>query len=482
MNEYQIIKTIGKGSFGEVFLVKHVVEKRLYCLKKIKLSSLKSQKERDGARSEVSLMRKLNHPFIINFKDAFIIEDIQVLCILMTYASCGDLNQLRNGMKPFSVNEDLILNWFLQITLAVDYLHRHNILHRDIKLSNVFVLGTGRLVLADLGISKFLEGKTLASTQIGTPYYMAPEVFLGEAYGSSSDIWGLGCLLYELATGFHPFDGKNLSALSSAVRNGITKPIPGKFSRNLQDLINSMLQVDPVKRITCETILRLPFLQRHLDSVVNECAKDSIPLGNSPNIRDRSGSAQQTKFESSLISQSQIVVFQKQLNQLNLRYEIVNSGRKIESQRSPAKANGAELGTDRAKPKILIGNLSSSEKSDSPTKPQRSHRINSGSPNQRMKSFGNANELDQAFQIKPAIKNMSNYSNAKVISPKSRVSDTPIPDEIVLSTCTLESIAGISSSHLDSKRSSIECIQHQNEEDDLENDIKEFKLFTELTR
>ena len=111
--------------------------------------------------------------------------------------------------------EDLILNWFVQMSLGLHYMHENRVLHRDLKSQNIFLLGNGRLVLGDLGISKVLEGTMdFAKTCIGTPYYMSPEIFKNKPYNHKSDVWALGCVLYELTTLNHAFDANSLNGLS----------------------------------------------------------------------------------------------------------------------------------------------------------------------------------------------------------------------------------------------------------------------------
>jgi len=107
--------------------------------------------------------------------------------------------------------EARILHWFVQMALGLQYMHQERVLHRDLKTQNIFLLGNGRLVLGDLGISKVLEGTMdFASTCIGTPYYMSPEIFKNKPYNHKSDIWALGCVLYEMTTLNHAFNAQSL--------------------------------------------------------------------------------------------------------------------------------------------------------------------------------------------------------------------------------------------------------------------------------
>ena len=259
--------------------MRHIAENRNYVMKVIKLKGVPA-KEREAClrcvvrwnlrrrrrerrrrrapprrlprRSEVNLMRRLCHPNIVAFKDSFVSGGgaDESLCIVMTFCDGGDLAARLVAARGALFKEDLILHWFVQLALAVHFMHDSKVLHRDIKAANIFLLGSGRVVLGDLGISKVLDGGAgaLARTQIGTPYYMSPELFKAAAYGYKSDVWAVGCVLYELAALAHPFDAASLPALSSRVAAGRYPPIHARYSASLHKLIASMLALNPAAR------------------------------------------------------------------------------------------------------------------------------------------------------------------------------------------------------------------------------------------
>ena len=139
VTDYQKVRSVGKGSFGTVYLVRHLKERKNYCMKVIKLTNI-PKKERDACRHEVRLMQRLSHPNIVGFKDSFFAKQRSQLCIVMTYCDGGDLServkkQSRTGRK---FSEDQILNWFVQISLGLHAMHQNNILHRDLKTQNIF--------------------------------------------------------------------------------------------------------------------------------------------------------------------------------------------------------------------------------------------------------------------------------------------------------------------------------------------------------
>jgi serine/threonine protein kinase len=188
----------------------------------------------------------------------------------------GDLSAQVTNIKGQLFKEDQIMHWFVQIALGIHYMHENNILHRDIKCQNIFLLGNGRLVLGDLGISKVLDGTmAFAQTQIGTPYYMSPELFRSKPYNHKSDVWALGCVLYELCTSVHPFDAASLNGLAQKIMKGTYVPINPKYSKSLRGLVASMLSVTPSSRPSLTEVLRQPYVQKHVANFIRDVADRS---------------------------------------------------------------------------------------------------------------------------------------------------------------------------------------------------------------
>jgi NIMA (never in mitosis gene a)-related kinase 1/4/5 len=264
MEKYDPIRIIGEGSFGKVYLMRDKVNRKFVCVKVIKIKNI-PKKERQATKMEVDLLKRLHHPNIVRYVDSFLSKNNESLCIAMEYCDGGDLASQIKSAKRRLFSEDKILHWFVQITLGLHYMHMTKVLHRDLKTQNIFLLGNGRLVLGDLGISKVLEGTMdFAQTCIGTPYYMSPEIFKNKPYSYKSDIWALGCVLYEMTTLCHAFDAQSLNGLAQKIIKGSYPSIHHKYSRYLKELIAEMLSTNANARPDTDQILRKPFIKKHI--------------------------------------------------------------------------------------------------------------------------------------------------------------------------------------------------------------------------
>lgn len=208
MERYQFVKKIGSGSYGDADLYYDLQDNRKPCvIKRIKVSS----SDRRAALREGRLLHVLNHPNIIAYKEHFM-KGPNLLCIVTEYASGGDLHQLiekRKSTRAGLFTESEVLDLFVQICLAIKHVHDRKILHRDIKSKNVFLADGSIVKLGDFGIAKVLR-HTLdcAKTALGTPYYLSPEICQEKRYNQKSDIWSLGCVLYEMVTFQNAFEGR----------------------------------------------------------------------------------------------------------------------------------------------------------------------------------------------------------------------------------------------------------------------------------
>uniref|UniRef100_A0A9J8CAM6 non-specific serine/threonine protein kinase n=1 Tax=Cyprinus carpio carpio TaxID=630221 RepID=A0A9J8CAM6_CYPCA len=220
MDKYERLKKIGEGSFGKAILVKSRTDSRQYVIKEIGISRM-SNKERQESRKEVAVLANMSHPNIVQYKESF--EESGCLYIVMAYCEGGDLFKKINNQRGTLFTEEQILDWFVQICLALKHVHDRKILHRDIKSQNIFLTKDGTIQLGDFGIARVLNSTVeLARTCIGTPYYLSPEICENKPYNNKSDIWALGCVLYEMCTLKHAVSTSCPIPISPAQK--ITKP------------------------------------------------------------------------------------------------------------------------------------------------------------------------------------------------------------------------------------------------------------------
>ena len=256
MENFEIINKLGDGSYSTVYRVKRKIDNEIYALKKVKLMNL-SEKEKLNSLNEVRILASIKSNFVISYKEAFFDEKDNTLGIIMEYADNGDLYQkiLEYKKKKLYIEEDEIWRIFIQIVKGLKALHDLKILHRDIKSANVFLFKDGSAKLGDLNVSKVAK-KGLGYTQTGTPYYASPEVWKDLSYDNKSDIWSLGCVLYEIITLFPPFRAQNMETLFKKVIKGDINRIPDKYSYDLFIIVQLLIQVKPEKRPSCDEILQ----------------------------------------------------------------------------------------------------------------------------------------------------------------------------------------------------------------------------------
>ncbi|XP_028275380.1 serine/threonine-protein kinase Nek8 [Parambassis ranga] len=262
MEKYEKIKVVGRGAFGIVHLCHRRSDGAFVILKEIPVEQM-SRDERLAAQNECQVLKLLNHPNIIEYYENFL-ED-KALMIAMEYAPGGTLADYIQKRCNSLLDEDTILHFFVQILLALYHVHNKLILHRDLKTQNILLDKHQMIVkIGDFGISKILVSKSKAYTVVGTPCYISPELCEGKPYNQKSDIWALGCVLYELASLKRAFEAANLPALVLKIMSGTFAPISDRYSPELRQLILNMLNLDPSKRPQLNEIMALPICIRPL--------------------------------------------------------------------------------------------------------------------------------------------------------------------------------------------------------------------------
>ena len=267
IKDYIIEKKLGVGTYGVVYMVSKKQEtnfksnnkkgKNLYVIKQIPLFGL-TPSEIKEVKSEANILSQIKSTYVVKYFDSF--EDKNNLNIVMEYCDGGDLEQFLDDKKKYPLDEELIWRLFIQILIGLTAIHNLKILHRDLKTSNIFLTKDLNIKIGDLGVAKKLSRGKFAKTIIGTPYYLSPEICEEKPYNEKSDIWALGCILYELCTFHHPFEAKSQGALVLKILNGNPTPIKKSYSEDLQKVITLILDKNIYKRPSCKTILKLPYI------------------------------------------------------------------------------------------------------------------------------------------------------------------------------------------------------------------------------
>jgi NIMA (never in mitosis gene a)-related kinase len=287
--DYEVIKPIGKGKFAVVYRARRISDNETVALKRISVDSVDA-KAREKCLKEVKLLQSLDHPNVIKYLDSFITDDD--LVIIVEWAAAGDLKrQLRKAQeRGIGFEERVIWKYFSQMCQAMQHLREKRIMHRDLKPANIFLTLDGRVKVGDLGLSRELSEHTVqAHSKVGTPLYMSPEVLRGDGYDFKSDIWSLGCLLYELAMLKSPFksEGLNLYSLFQKISQGDYQPLPENYSEKLRNLAYSMISIKSEDRPEIGDVCRIANEMRQLTNEKqgssNPKKKDDVSVnGNSP--------------------------------------------------------------------------------------------------------------------------------------------------------------------------------------------------------
>ncbi|XP_058659118.1 serine/threonine-protein kinase Nek1 isoform X8 [Ammospiza caudacuta] len=263
MDKYIKVRKIGEGSFGKAILVRAKENGQQYVIKEINISKM-SNKEREESRREVAVLANMKHPNIVLYRESF--EENGCLYIVMDYCEGGDLFKKINAQKGILFSEDQILDWFVQICLALKHIHDRKILHRDIKSQNIFLTKDGTIQLGDFGIARVLNSTAeLARTCIGTPYYLSPEICQNKPYNNKSDIWALGCVLYEMCTLKHAFEAGNMKNLVLKIISGPFPPVSMHYSYDLRNLLSQLFKRNPRNRPSVNSILEKNFLAKRVE-------------------------------------------------------------------------------------------------------------------------------------------------------------------------------------------------------------------------
>ncbi|KAG8758566.1 G2-specific serine/threonine protein kinase [Ceratobasidium sp. 428] len=274
LDDYEAGEVIGNGSFGLIRKVRRKADGVLLARKELNFERM-TERDRKQIVAEVNILKDLKHDHIVRYHDRYVDRDNGILYILMEFCGGGDLSgaikQMRRQNKHIA--EDTVWSYFAQILLALHHCHYPNskgpgdtaqpsrptqqILHRDLKPENVFLDTEGNVKLGDFGLAKQINYATFTQTYVGTPYYMSPELINEKQYDTKSDIWSLGCLIYELCAQNPPFhEAKTHQELALSIRQGRIPPLPRGYSSALSNVIKSMLNINPAMRPSAQQLLQ----------------------------------------------------------------------------------------------------------------------------------------------------------------------------------------------------------------------------------
>ncbi|KAF2810314.1 G2-specific protein kinase-like protein nimA [Mytilinidion resinicola] len=285
-DKYDVLEKIGHGSFGVIRKVRRKADGYILCRKEISYTKM-SPKEREQLQAELSILKELRHTNIVAYYEREHLKQSQDLHLYMEYCGNGDLGKVIRILKDKRQMAEEMFVWsiFSQIVSALFRCHygedppeaghdvmgygsitvpnsvKPSVLHRDLKPENIF-LGADNLVkLGDFGLSKIILANDFASTYVGTPFYMSPEICQSEKYSLKSDIWALGCIVYELCAKEPPFNARTHLELIQKIRGGKVPRLPLCYSADLQKIVDTCLRTNPDLRPTTVDFLNLPIVR-----------------------------------------------------------------------------------------------------------------------------------------------------------------------------------------------------------------------------
>ena len=365
---YKFGRVIGKGAFGKVNIGLHILTGRIVAIKSFNKTKFTDQKSKNKIMNEIEIMKNLKHFSVVKLLDT--IETEKYILLVMENVLGGDL--LSFIKKRNKLPEKTAKFIFKQLLQSLKYIHNKNIVHRDIKLDNILIDLNNNIKLCDFGVGKYIsDNHELLYDQCGTPAYIAPEVVAGEGYeGFPVDLWSSGVVLYSLLMGSIPFKAQNINELQGLIMSGNYKKTTG-ISKNANDLLNKLLEINPKKRINVEEALNHPWFSDNnndnTDSLFTKAelillSKNNADYRSCPNEEiienftienldtnkfnknknnktksfifapfntsyesDKNEDLNEMKLEDGLCIQNNIILFEQDANALNRQYELNNN-------------------------------------------------------------------------------------------------------------------------------------------------------------
>jgi serine/threonine protein kinase len=262
ISDFKILKELGTGSFGKVFLVQHKKTNVLYALKVIDKRKILNEQERDDLIREVEIMYKIHHPNIVKLFGHF--EDNIYCYLVMEYIEGGELFSYIPEEGKSKLSTQQIASLIRDVISAIYYLHNMNpqIIHRDIKPENILINSNMKAKITDFGWSTYIKPGDIRNSVCGTPIYMAPEMINKKGYNEKVDIWCIGVLLFELLTGDQAWAGENIETVKYNICH-LRISWPENMNSYAEDLISKILKSNPEERISLKDMLNHPFFTQY---------------------------------------------------------------------------------------------------------------------------------------------------------------------------------------------------------------------------
>ena len=262
LEDFKVLKVIGRGSFGKVNLVEYLPTHETYAMKSLKKDLLIEQEQIENTLLEKEILQTIDYPLLCGL--VFCFQTEERIYFIMPFLSGGELFQHLRKFRTF--DEEKVRFYGAQIALALEYLHSKGIVYRDLKPENILMDEQGYLRLADFGMAKKLKDDEKAMSFCGTPEYLAPEIITMEGHDKNADWWSFGILLFEMLCGLPPFYVENLDKMYELIKTSSVKfPKRINLSEDAKDIIRKLLEKNPKKRLGSqngiEEIKNHPFFQ-----------------------------------------------------------------------------------------------------------------------------------------------------------------------------------------------------------------------------
>jgi serum/glucocorticoid-regulated kinase 2 len=238
LDSFKVLKVLGKGSFGRVYLVEHIPTSKLYAMKELRKDVLIDTDQIQNTKIEKEIMKNANHPFLLNLFCVF--QTPGKIFFLMKFMRGGELYTLLTKERRFQENRARF--YVSQIITALSHLHKNHIIYRDVKPENILMDEDGYICLTDFGLARFLEEDKRATSFCGTPEYMAPEIILAEGHNKAVDWWSIGIFLYEMLVGIPPFYHQNQNTMYHFITTKtVIFPDPVKHHITVSDVAKDLI-------------------------------------------------------------------------------------------------------------------------------------------------------------------------------------------------------------------------------------------------